>query len=224
MTIPKSSSVIDTFMSARLARLSQHLATNPAVTLVHRGPLTRMMSSLPPAPPGPAVHITDKYVFFYGYELQIPEGRLQMWYPSSFTDLKYSGIRFQTAEHYVMYRKALTFDDKTTADRILIAATPREANKLGREVQGFKPDVWRSKVDDIAEECNYLKFSQVWECKVALLETGDKTLAEASPVDRNWGIGFAGDKAEGHEEEWGRNLLGKALMKVRERLRKEGTT
>lgn len=33
------------------------------------------------------MHITDKYVFFYGHELQIPESRLQMWYLASFDTL-----------------------------------------------------------------------------------------------------------------------------------------
>jgi len=47
-------------------------------------------------------------------------------------------------------------------------------------------------------------------------------LVEGSPVDRVWGIGFRGDEAEGKEEEWGLSLLGKALMRVRERLRREG--
>jgi ribA/ribD-fused uncharacterized protein len=44
-------------------------------------------------------------------------------------------------------------------------------------------------------------------------------LVEASPGDRIWGIGFDAENAEGNEEEWGRNKLGNALMKVRERLR-----
>ena len=74
----------------------------------------------------------------------------------------------------------------------------------------------------MVEEGNYLKFSQSEECRRALLKTGELVLVEGSPVDRVWGIGFRGDEAEGKEEEWGLSLLGKALMRVRERLRKEG--
>lgn len=44
---------------------------------------------------------------------------------------------------------------------------------------------------------------------------------QASPRDRIWGIGFAAEEAEGRRAEWGENLLGKALMRVRERLREE---
>ena len=49
---------------------------------------------------------------------------------------------------------------------------------------------------------------------------------EASPYDRVWGIGFSEgwvrvDEKKGgvDREAWGENLLGKALMRVRERLR-----
>ena len=54
-----------------------------------------------------------------------------------------------------------------------------------------------------------------------MLSTGDKVLAESNPADRVWAIGFAGKDGEGKESEWGKNLAGQALMKVRDRLRKE---
>ena len=120
-----------------------------------------------------------------------------------------------------MYRKALIMDDIATGNRILDAATPKEAGNLGREVKNYDGEKWKDAVEEVAETCNYLKCSQVKECREALLNSGDRVLAEASPVDRNWGIGFRGDEAEGREKEWGRNILGEALMRVRKRLRKE---
>lgn len=171
---------------------------------------------------GPAVHHTPTHVYFYGYELQLPESRLQNWYPSVFSDPKDPGIRFPTNEHYIMWRKAVAMNDRATADKILVAATPTEAQRLGREVKNYDPELWRRIVDQVAEDGNWLKFSQVEECRSALLATGEKGLVEASPVDRNWGVGFRGDEAEGNEDDWGRNILGKALVRVRGRLRKEG--
>lgn len=173
------------------------------------------------APYGPAVYYTSKHLFVYGYELQLPEAYLQNWYPSSFTDPKYPGVRFQTMEHYIMYRKALAMGDSTTADKILVAATPSQAQHLGREVKNYDGEKWNAIVEEVSETGNYLKFSQIPECREALLATGDLGLAESSPVDRNWGIGFRGDEAEGKEDEWGRNLCGKGFMRARERLRKE---
>lgn len=122
-----------------------------------------------------------------------------------------------------MYRKAVIMGDNSIAERILNAPTPKEAGKLGREVKYYDGDKWKDSVDEVAETCNYLRCTQIEECRQALLDSGDRVLAEASPVDRNWGIGFRGDEAEGKEDEWGRNILGKALMRVRDRLRKEGS-
>lgn len=54
-----------------------------------------------------------------------------------------------------------------------------------------------------------------------LLATGERELVEASPMDRVWGIGYGEKKAGLNRHRWGKNLLGKALMDVREQLRKE---
>jgi ribA/ribD-fused uncharacterized protein len=173
-------------------------------------------------PYGPSVWYTDKHLFTYGYELQLPEARLQNWYPSSFVDPEDPSTRFQTMEHYIMWRKAMCFQDHETAKKILVAATPSEAQALGREVKNFCGSRWRKDVLGVAIDGNWLKFSQVAECREALLATGDRVLAESNPADRNWGIGFRGDEAAEHESEWGTNLLGMAQMRVRDRLREEG--
>ena len=172
-------------------------------------------------PYGPSVWYTDRHLFTYGHELQLPEAQLQNWYPSSFTDPKDTSTRFQTMEHYIMWRKAICFNDQETAAKILVAATPSEAQALGRQVKNFDGAKWRKTVPDVAEEGTWLKFSQIAECREALLATGNRILAESNPADRNWGIGFRGDEAAEKESEWGTNLLGEAQMKVRERLMKQ---
>ena len=62
------------------------------------------------------------------------------------------------------------------------------------------------------------KFSQNEPLRSFLLNTGRRVLVEASPVDRIWGIGLAADDPRArHPEQWqGLNLLGFALMDVRE--------
>jgi ribA/ribD-fused uncharacterized protein len=57
--------------------------------------------------------------------------------------------------------------------------------------------------------------------KALLLATGERELVEASPMDRIWGIGFGEKNAGRARRHWGLNLLGKALMDVRKRLREE---
>ena len=66
------------------------------------------------------------------------------------------------------------------------------------------------------------QFSQNEDLKAALFATKGKTLVEASPVDRKWGIGLAADNPLAKDKEtWeGRNLLGYALTEVRDELMK----
>lgn len=49
-------------------------------------------------------------------------------------------------------------------------------------------------------------------------ESADRTLEQASPKDRIWGVGYDAEHAEANRADWGENLLGKALMRVRARL------
>lgn len=67
---------------------------------------------------------------------------------------------------------------------------------------------------------NIAKFSQYPELKTYLLGTGDRILVEASPVDKIWGVGLAKDDDKIHNpNNWqGLNLLGFALMQVRDEL------
>lgn len=54
-----------------------------------------------------------------------------------------------------------------------------------------------------------------------LLQTGNKELVEASPMDRIWGVGFGAANAGANRGRWGLNLLGKCLMRAREQFREE---
>lgn len=161
--------------------------------------------------------ITEKYVFFFGFDRPEPECGLQQWYPSPFTDN--DGNKFHTSEQYMMFRKAELMNDKATANKVLEADTPAKAKQLGREVKNFQQEVWDRECDQVVEDGNYLKFSQNEKLRNMLLKTGERALVETSPNDRLWGIGFNSEEAEGNEDKWGENKLGKALERVRARLR-----
>ncbi|USW49289.1 Putative YbiA-like superfamily protein [Septoria linicola] len=162
--------------------------------------------------------VTDKYVLFFGYDRPEPECALQQWYPSPF---KADGKEFHTAEQYMMYHKALLMNDEEVAEKIAQADTPAKAKQLGREVKNFKQEIWDQMCDKVVEEGSYQKFKQNEKLGKILLGTGDRQLVETSPNDRLWGIGFNSDEAEGNEDQWGENKLGKALERARERLRRE---
>jgi ribA/ribD-fused uncharacterized protein len=68
------------------------------------------------------------------------------------------------------------------------------------------------------------KFTQDKRLKEILLETGNKTLVEASPYDKIWGIGLAADdkRAKSRSTWQGKNWLGEVLTKVRNDINSQG--
>lgn len=67
------------------------------------------------------------------------------------------------------------------------------------------------------------KFSQNKKLKEQLLRTFPRTLVEASPMDRIWGIGLAKDDHRAwNKQTWrGQNLLGEVLTRVRNNIMEE---
>src|SRR5436853_5846081 len=92
--------------------------------------------------------------------------------------------RYCCNEQYIMYQKAVLFGDKEIAEKIMKVTNPVKIKQYGRQVKGFKEDVWGANVKRIAYECNLAKFSQHPTLKSILLSTGEALLAEASPTDR----------------------------------------
>ena len=84
-------------------------------------------------------------------------------------------------------------------------------------------EAWEARKYDIVVEGNKAKFSQNPALKEFLLSTGDAILSEASPYDTIWGIGLDREHAmNGSVEQWqGENLLGCALMEVRDWLKEQ---
>jgi ribA/ribD-fused uncharacterized protein len=160
--------------------------------------------------------------FFLDYQpsanRQITNACLSQWWPCIFT---VDGAVFTTAEHFMMYQKALLFGDHDTALRILDSDHPFEAKTLGRSVRGFNEGRWDEARFEIVIRGNIEKFVQNKNLLNFLLATGDDILAEASPNDLVWGIGSREeDPTATRPQNWpGQNLLGFALMRARERLR-----
>lgn len=94
------------------------------------------------------------------------------------------GVRYATAEHYMMAEKARLFRDEDTLSKIIAAKSPAIAKKLGRQVANFDDRTWLQHRWDIVVRGNGAKFAQHEELKTFLLQTGDRVLVEASPYDR----------------------------------------
>lgn len=140
------------------------------------------------------------------------------WHRSEFA---VDGVRYSCCEQYMMAAKARLFGDHESLARILETDDPRTQKELGRRVSGFDNAAWERERERIVFEGNLAKFAQNATMRQALLDTGDRYLAEASPSDRIWGIGLnEKDAARRPRSEWrGLNLLGLALMRVRAALR-----
>lgn len=121
----------------------------------------------------------------------------------------------------MMAQKALLFDHKEIYDKIIAAKSPAEAKTLGRQVRNFDEVVWNTNRFALVVEGNLQKFSQHPDLKEFLLNTKERVLVEASPVDKIWGIGLAvdSDRADNPKRWNGLNLLGFALMQVRDMLK-----
>lgn len=148
-------------------------------------------------------------------------GYLCQWYASPFT---VSDTTYATCEMYMMIQKALLFNDDDTAQKMFRTTDPRKHKGLGRKVQGFDHAVWDKRKFDVVVQASYYKFTisrDAERLRRMLLATGERELIEASPFDCVWGIGFKQADAMLNREFWGENLLGKALMEVRKRLRDE---
>jgi len=163
-----------------------------------------------------------EYLFFWGYTKKqegiIDKSCFSQWYPSLFEVV---GITYKTAEHWMMAKKASLFHDSEALESIMAAEKPAVAKAIGREVKNFDAALWSASAYSIVVEGNLYKFSQRDELKSYLLKTGNKIIVEASPSDAVWGIGLAQDAKDAiNPFKWrGTNLLGFALMEVRDLLK-----
>ncbi len=152
-----------------------------------------------------------------------PYGFLSNWYLSDFV---LDGKQFNSNEQYIMYRKAKLLGDNATADAILAAKTPAEHQQLGQNAQGFNEKLWHGIRQVVAMRGLYAKFAQNEALRDQLLNTEDAYLVECAYGDLNWACGWHLDDPERKEiSKWrGKNLLGFALMEVREQLRAQSSS
>lgn len=78
------------------------------------------------------MRVTDKYVFFY-------RAKLGQW---TIAPMTVEGITYNCCEQYMMYQKALLFNDTETAEQILSQQEPKIQKDLGRKVKNFDQEIW----------------------------------------------------------------------------------
>lgn len=145
-------------------------------------------------------------------------GFLSNWYISKF---EVNGRVFSSMEQFMMYQKAICFGDEAVAEQILKSDDVAHIKELGRMVSGYNENVWNGMRQLIVYEGLVAKFSQNEELKEKLLQMGNALLAECAVHDLIWGIGLSmKDKKRFDISQWrGENLLGYALMMVRDKFK-----
>lgn len=167
------------------------------------------------------IEVSNGYLFFWGHQPSkdgnTTKSCFSQWWKSSFI---VDEIEYKTSEHWMMAKKALLFDDNDVFEEILQAENPADVKKLGRKVANFDALLWEEKCYEIVKQGNFHKFSQNENLKTFLLNTQNAIIVEASPVDNIWGIGLDENNPDAlNPLKWkGKNLLGFALMEVREEI------
>ncbi|CAH2213487.1 NADAR family protein [Tepidibacter aestuarii] len=161
------------------------------------------------------------YIFFWGHQPnkngKITKSCFSQWWMSEFS----IGLdKYCCMEQYMMAEKARLFGDKEIKKEIMECKDPKEIKRLGRKVRNFDEEIWNDVKHSIVLNGNYNKFIQNDDLREFLISTGDKILVEASPYDNIWGIGMSADNENiNNPLSWkGQNLLGFALMEVRDEL------
>jgi ribA/ribD-fused uncharacterized protein len=134
----------------------------------------------------PSISSTGDPIFFFR-EFDEPYGFLSQWYASTFTAPTPTSahndaprMTFSTTEQYMMYYKAIVFNDRDVADQIMLEQSPRKQKALGRKVKGFDHKKWDKEKEKIVEEGNWWKMTQPvqGDMRRKLLETGSRELVE----------------------------------------------
>ena len=157
-----------------------------------------------------------KFNFFHNPNEE--NGYMSNWWLSDFI---IDNITFSSMEQYMMYQKAICFKDTNTAEKILKISDVAQIKALGRLVKNYDDNYWNGVRQIVVYEGLLAKFSQNDELKNQLIATDVAILAECAVQDRIWGIGLSmKDENRFARTKWkGQNLLGYALMKVRDKIK-----
>lgn len=117
-----------------------------------------------------------------------------------------------TVEHFYQAQKFIGAIDPSPIGLIRQAASPKEAAAIGRSpTYALRPD-WDEAKQAVMYAAVWQKFQTHLDIQAVLLATDEAEIIEDSPRDAYWGCG---------PDRQGLNHLGKILMAVRSRLRRE---
>jgi ribA/ribD-fused uncharacterized protein len=133
---------------------------------------------------------------------------------------------YNSARQALAAELAKGFNDEQNLQRIMTAESPQEITYELSDVPG-EADANEPKWNDLTKrllyDINIVKFNQYPELAGRLLETKNAQLGAYIPDDNLLGIGISLDNVQSlNPVNWtGQNLLGKALMDIRQKIRSD---
>lgn len=173
-------------------------------------------------------YAADAFQTFDGTELVITTKLVLFWKPPNpfgqwtASPFEIDGKHYCCAEQYMMAEKARLFGDTKIEAQIMNSDDPRYHQQLGKRVFGFEQSLWTAERCKIVFRGNFAKFTQNRNLGDLLIETENRRLVEASPIDKIWGIGIAANDPFAYDQKnWrGLNLLGGVLEDGRNKIKR----
>ena len=151
----------------------------------------------------------DEVMAFFG-ELN----PLSNFHPCTFA---FEGETFHSSEQLIQMKKAEFFNDDIARERILNSTDAQDSKEIAMDIANYNKTKWNSAAEELCYEGIRQKYVQNQNLYSYLLDTGNKTIVEAT-YDDIWGTG----KPLGNEHclnpsKWASvGILGKILMRIRD--------
>ena len=129
---------------------------------------------------------------------------------------------YSCSEQYFLEKKALMFDDETTASAIKRETRPERMKAMSYNIKGRDENIWNKHARGIMEKAVTLKFRQNPHLQQKLLASRGR-LVEANKHDKQFSCGLSlSDPNIMDESKWqGENWLGDILTELRNKLQSE---
>jgi hypothetical protein len=148
----------------------------------------------------------EPYSIKYNGELLFNQ-KINTWLSHKYLcEFEIDGIKFNSVEQYLIYKKAELFNDFNIMNKVYKSIDPYEMHYLGRSIENYDDDKWIMIREYISYIGNKAKFLQNKDLYIKLYDTLYKELIYSVDYDPVWGKFM----------KKGQNLLGRALMRVRE--------
>jgi ribA/ribD-fused uncharacterized protein len=141
-------------------------------------------------------------------------------------EMEFNGTMYNSAQQAMYAEIAKSFNDQDNLRKIMLAEIPGLVDYSLEDVPGdteMNEIKWNTMTKELLYDVNLAKFNQFPELSGRLLETKNAQLGAYIPNDNLIGIGISLDNIQSKNPvNWtGQNLLGKALMDIRDKIRSD---